>query len=71
MPGSADEDLLALVAQHLVKLGEEKTITEEEQIQEELRRLLTLSERFDLEVYLIHMGYTPNQVLPIPKTRSP
>ena len=71
MPGSADEDLLALVAHHLVQLWEDKILSEEEQIQEELRRLLALRERFELELYLIHMGYTPNQVLPIPKTRSP
>ena len=70
MPGFADEDLLALIAHHLVQLWQDKVLTEEEQIEEELRKLLALRERFDLELYLIHMGYTPNQVLPPAQTRS-
>ena len=70
MPGYADEDLQALVALHLDQLWKDKNLTQEEQIHEEVRKLLAIREKLDLEIYLIHMGYTPDQVLPSPQTRS-
>ena len=70
MPGYADEDLQALIALHLDQLWKDKNLTQEEQIHEEVRKLLAIRERFDLEIFLIQMGYTPNQVIPSPLTRS-
>ena len=70
MPGYADEDLQALVDLHFEQLEKEQSLTEHELIQEEVRKLLAIRKRFDLEVYLIHMGCTPGQVLPHPQTRS-